>query len=37
MARYNLQIEAYKRRKKLYWAYLQLVLGVVVLALYLIF
>ncbi|MBI2274589.1 MAG: hypothetical protein HYU70_12385 [Bacteroidetes bacterium] len=37
MARYTLQIEANKRRKKLYWAYLQLVLGIVVLTLYLFF
>lgn len=36
MARYTLQIEAHKRRKKLYWAYLQLLLGIVVLLLYLI-
>lgn len=37
MARYTLQIEAHKRQKKLYWAYLQLVLGIVVLLLYLFF
>lgn len=37
MARYSLKIEAHKRRKKLYWAYLQWVLGIVVLLLYLIF
>lgn len=37
MARYTLQIEADKRRKKLYWAWFQLVLGLVVLLLYLVF
>lgn len=37
MARYTLQIEPPKRQKKLYWAWLQLVLGIVVLLLYLVF
>jgi hypothetical protein len=37
MARYTLQIEPHKRQKKLYWAWLQLVLGIVVLLLYLVF
>lgn len=37
MARYTLQIEASKRRKNLFWTYLQLVLGIMVLLVYLIF
>jgi hypothetical protein len=37
MARYALQLDPSKRRKKLFWAWLQLMLGIVVLMLYLIF